>query len=300
MRKFRCGDNFSGENYPDMINNALGTKYDSYKKASVSLDNFGLPDVIAWFVFMDGSEHGYPDGYTWKNFLCGETIWEEADSEDRRKVIASQDKDGYHPFRLAFQLFHPKAGERQCRFVGAFTLSAFLREDLTKRKYIKISDDFILREPGEVGKILNTKEDFYKNMPKYFTPVKRMGFSPAVLHMLKNSKISTAGELLALGLGVSGPIADEVRQKNYELFKEPDKKVKNLPPTVESSPGSVHPINPPVLSPLIGTTVTHKTFGKGTIIKTNETNTRIIVSFSCGEKPFVYPHCFDNNFLEIK
>ncbi len=223
MRIFHYGDIFSGKNYPDMINITLGTKYDYYKKASVSLDVFGLSGVIAWFVFMDGSEHGYPDGYMWKNFLDGDTIVEEASSKDRSKVIALQDSDGHYPFRLAFQIYHPKGGEWQCRFVGAFSLSAFLREDLTKRKYRKISDDFILGEAGEFGRVLNKKEDFYKNMPKYLTPVKQMGFSPTVMQLLNNTNIATAGELLELGLGASGPIADEIRQKKYELFKEPSK-----------------------------------------------------------------------------
>ena len=303
MRTFHCGDIFSGENYPDLINNTLGTKFDSYIKASVPLDNFELPGVIAWFVFMDGSEHGYPDRYTWKNFLGGDTIVEEASSNDRSEVIAMQDKNGHHPFRLAFQIYPPKSGEWRCRFVGAFSLSAFLREDLTIRKYIKISDDFKLREPGDIGGILNKKEDFYENMPKYFTPVERMGFSHAILQILRNNKISTAGELLELGLGASGQIADEVRQKNYELFKEPGKKLKSPPPTKESPPKPIPPIEPPVLPvlpPPIGTTVTHRTYGEGTIVKIDETNRHITVSFSYGEKLFVYPNCFDGNFLEIK
>lgn len=217
MRAFHFGDIFSGRNYTDMLNNALGTKLDFYKKSSVSLDN--LQGVIAWFVFMDGSEHGYPDGYTWKNFLGGNTIVEEASSEDRHKVIAMQDRDGHHPFRIAFQLYHPKDGEWRCRFVGAFSLSAFLREDLTKRKYIKISDNFMLGEAGEFGRILNKKEDFYKNMPKYRTHVERMGFSHTVLQMLKNNKVSAAGQLLELGFGASGAIANEIRCKLYEFFK---------------------------------------------------------------------------------
>ncbi len=44
--------------------------------------------------------------------------------------------------------------------------------------------------------------------------------------------------------------------------------------------------------------VTHKTYGEGTIVKSDDKY--LTVSFLCGEKHFAYPHCFYNNFLEIK
>ena len=61
---------YYGRSNADMINRVLGTSWWSkYYKCTVDLDRYGAEGVIAWFVFMDGSKHGYEDGWMWKNYL---------------------------------------------------------------------------------------------------------------------------------------------------------------------------------------------------------------------------------------
>lgn len=69
MRIFKENDVFYGKNYADLINKTIGTSFAGYMKCSVNLEPFGAPGVIAWFVFMDGSEHGYEEGWKWVNKL---------------------------------------------------------------------------------------------------------------------------------------------------------------------------------------------------------------------------------------
>lgn len=46
---------------------------------------------------------------------------------------------------------------------------------------------------------------------------------------------------------------------------------------------------------LLGETVTHKTYGKGTVVSTN--NAMVVISFSVGEKKFQFPDAFTNGYL---
>lgn len=294
MKTFHRSEKFTGKSYTDMINQILGTHFDKvYEGAGVPLDGFELPGVIAWFVFMDGSTHGYAPDYLWENRLIGNTVTEELVSKDHTKVIGKDDREGHRPLRLAFELLECEKNFCKCRFVGAFALSHFLRKDLTAREYVKVMDDFTLKSKGEVGKILNTKADFIKDMPKYATPIGQMGFSKKVLPILIGN-ISTAGELLELGIGTSGTIADEIRQKLYEHFKKPEGKPSPAP-IAASDP---LPDSLPVPEVFVGMAVTHKTFGEGKIVKVD--GSYISVAFSVGEKPFVLPQCFEKGFLKVK
>ena len=69
MKSLHIDDIFSGKSYAEMINKAVGTNHNSWMKSSVNLEDFGCPGMIAWFVFMDGSEHGYGEGWKWANKL---------------------------------------------------------------------------------------------------------------------------------------------------------------------------------------------------------------------------------------
>lgn len=55
-----------------------------------------------------------------------------------------------------------------------------------------------------------------------------------------------------------------------------------------------------ILAPVTtGTTVTHKTFGQGTITKLDKTKKYLTVSFAAGQKNFVFPNAFIDGFLKL-
>ena len=107
---------------------------------------------------------------------------------------------------------------------------------------------------------------------------------------LLRGHISTAGDLLELGLGTSGAISDEIRQKLYEHFKKPEGKTSPAPITV--------PDSLPVPQIFVGMAVTHEKYGDGKI--TQISDNYLTVSFSIGEKQFGMPHCFAQGFLKAK
>ena len=49
----------------------------------------------------------------------------------------------------------------------------------------------------------------------------------------------------------------------------------------------------------IGTTVRHKKFGNGKVVKINRNEKFIFVKFPVGEKKFVFPDAFDMGFLQL-
>lgn len=279
MKTLRLYEKFEGHSYADMINTALGTHYKCYIKAGVPLDDMGLPEVIAWFVCMDGSVNGYDEeNYLWRNFLYDKEnlIKEEAVSRDKTKVKKKYDIDGHHPFRLAFRILargeKENFGMYKCEYVGAFTLSCFLREDLTEREYVRIAGDFTIGSKYDFGNILeNEIKKFTKNMPKYSFSVTEMGFSDRLGKLLIANEVWTAGKLLTLGNCASPEIAQEIRERLYSLFKKPTPP--SPPPIMEK------PIELPQISE--GMSVVHKKFGMGTVIK--DEGKYIVVAFSCGE-----------------
>ena len=56
----------------------------------------------------------------------------------------------------------------------------------------------------------------------------------------------------------------------------------------------------PFPPPQLGTTVLHRKYGEGKIVEFNDKNKCLTVAFAKGKKPFLYPHCFENGFLEKK
>ncbi len=223
MKILNTGDVTYGNSHADMINKAIGTSYDGWQKSSVDLAQFGADGVIAWFIFMDGSEHGYENGWRWKNFLSdnGDVIREYNVSPSKTAVIMKRNEEGYLPFRLCFRLDPYEIGSRHCcKFMGAFVLDSFIKEDLTAIKYIKVSDSFNLGSKGESGNYIDGKNIFLKKGGRLLKPLSELGLSDRVYRLLKSGGISFAWELLSLGMETSGEIADEIRQKLYEVFRE--------------------------------------------------------------------------------
>ena len=215
MRILRVGDVIFGKSHADMINKAIGTHFYSYMKSSVELSDFGCPNVIAWFVYMDGSVHGYEDGWRWANRLSldGNEIDEYNVSDCKEKLKKRRIDDGFNPYRLAFQIDYDETGNRHCcKFVGTFRLKSFIRKDASAVTYEKVLDEFKLLGKGEYGGGYNCKEDLIPKEGKYLTSLLEMGFSEKTYSLLKNS-IKNAGELLELGIGIDGPIANEIQEK---------------------------------------------------------------------------------------
>jgi hypothetical protein len=220
MRILKTGDVFYGKSHADMINKAIGTNYYSYMKSSVELSDFGCSNVIAWFVYMDGSIHGYEDGWRWANRLSldGLEISEYNVSDSKEKLKKRRVDAGYNPYRLAFQIDHNGTGNKHCcKFVGAFRLKSFIKADASSEMYEKVLDEFKLLGKGEYGGGCNDREDFIPKEGKYLTAISEMGFSQRTFSLLKNS-IKNAGELLELGIGIEGPIADEIQDKICSHF----------------------------------------------------------------------------------
>lgn len=221
MKVFNTGDVFRGKNYTDMINKALGTRFSFYRKCTVDLDRFNCPGVVAWFVFMDGSFHGYEEGWVWANriSLDGLSIKEFNVSTQKERLKERKLEIGYQPYRLAFQIDPYENQNRYCcKFVGAFRFREFIREDGTAYSYEKVLDRFALANNGETGNFFNTKEDLQYKGGKFLTSIDDMGFSSLALHVLKNGKVKNAGELLELGLGFKGDLADEISEKVIKFF----------------------------------------------------------------------------------
>lgn len=223
MRILRAGDVSIGKNYADMINNAIGTNFSGYTKCTVDLACFDVHDVVAWFVYMDGSKHGYPDGWEWTNRLSldGKTIREYNVSTDKSRLKIKQNEEGYHPYRLCFQLDPNATGKKYwCKFLGAYRFSRFLEDDLNAFEYVKVLDEFKIGSNGDgYNPNLNSKTDFLVNAEQYRTPVETLGFSSDTYRILQIGGIKNAGELLELGIGISGKIADEIRQKIVQVFR---------------------------------------------------------------------------------
>ena len=50
---------------------------------------------------------------------------------------------------------------------------------------------------------------------------------------------------------------------------------------------------------MVDSTVVHKKFGKGIVVKINKNEKFIYVRFALGEKKFIFPNAFQMGFLEI-
>lgn len=126
------GQTFVGDNYVGMINKIFGTHYESYMRSSVSLDKYGMPDYIAWIVYLNDEWHS-----DWKNSVEGNKITESC--SDREKFV----KDKYKfPNRLVFMRCPKTRGKSV--FIGVATLAKIDSEKMIK-EYKLERKDVILR-----------------------------------------------------------------------------------------------------------------------------------------------------------
>ena len=115
-----------------MINKIFGTHYESYMRASVTLDKYGMPDYIAWIVYLNDEWHS-----DWKNSVEGNKITESC--SDREKFV----KDKYKfPNRLVFMRCPKTRGKSV--FIGVATLAKIDSEKMIK-EYKLERKDVILR-----------------------------------------------------------------------------------------------------------------------------------------------------------
>lgn len=223
MRTLFCNEITNGVSYTDMINKAIGSSYVGIQRCWVDLDKFGADGVVAWFVFMDGSRHGYPNEWIWENKLStfgDEIIEHNVKAPPNETLRRHQSSYGFHPYRLAFQLDPNAVGDNaKCRFVGVFALKKFLNPSLTTMQYVRVMKDFKLGDKGTFGGNINDKCDIYSKMPIYKASVDEMGFSSGMLRMLHSGNVNTVGELLELQLD-SSHMLEEIRQKLYEFLKD--------------------------------------------------------------------------------
>lgn len=222
MKILKVNDVTYGKNHTDMINKALGANIPFTANAGIEMSEFGAPNVLAWFVYMDGSMHGYPNGWLWRNYLSPDktTIREYNVGTSKQEIRNKQLERGFYPYRLAFRLDPYENGDKHCcKFVGAFALSGFIEDDLSAIKYTKLFDSFTIGAKGEYGSILNGKTDFIKIVKRYNTPIENLGLSDKVLSLLKRARFKYVYELLEVGLS-DGDAALEIRQKLLEFFRE--------------------------------------------------------------------------------
>lgn len=84
-------------------------------------------------------------------------------------------------------------------------------------KYTKVTDQFKLGDKGAYNGWADGKEALMKDK-RLLINISGLVFSERGYRILNNGKISTVAELLELGIGMSGPIAEEIRRKIYECF----------------------------------------------------------------------------------
>ena len=221
MKTFRNGNVFYGNSHTDLINKTLGTTFKVTQRCGIDLADFQCDGIIAWFVSMDGSIHGYEDWH-WSNRLSldGLTIYERNMDQPKKKLEIERLKNGYNPFRLAFQLDPYETGNRYCcKFVGAFRLEAFKGNEVPDIEYKKVLDSFTIGGKGEYGsKYINDRNDFFIDDMRYKAKIEKLNFSNNVYTMLKRANVNIVGELLEIGLGFN-EASIEIRDKIEEFFK---------------------------------------------------------------------------------
>ena len=221
MRVLRTGNITYGSSHADMINKVLGTAFLGYRKSSVDLGQFGNDGIIAWFVHMDGTRHGTEKNYVWENLLSVDEniIKEFSVGESQEKVIRKRRQEGFKPFRLAFQLDPFQNGDQYCcKFIGAFCLNNFLREDHTAIEFIRIAKEFNLGSKGETGQFLGNRDLFIEHIPKYFTPIEKIDFPFDVYQLLKKNGFHYVGELLELGFEDGNELIQIIQNKLSAVF----------------------------------------------------------------------------------
>ena len=110
-------------------------------------------------------------------------------------------------------------------------------------------------------------------------------------------------------------IASILGENDYETITAQSnaKKISQAKPTVQERPVKPTAVDAPLQEPQtihdlevklesigIDSTVVHKKFGKGTVVKINKNEKFIHIKFTLGEKKFVFPDAFLMGFLEVE
>ncbi len=103
----KTGDIFGGNSFVEIINKIFQKNYRGWMKGYVDLDEYGIPNSIAWFVHFDGEVHGNRTGWLWRNVLSqdGERITEHFLGDDVLKfceAVRNNNQVG-KANRIAFQ-----------------------------------------------------------------------------------------------------------------------------------------------------------------------------------------------------
>lgn len=223
MKTFSTGDTFFGRSHADLINTVLGTNLLHTKKSMIELSDFQCRGIIAWFVYMDGSIHGYED-WRWSNGLSldGTKITERYIDSPREKLKIARLQNGYNPFRLAFRLDPHETGNRYCcEFVGVFGINAFIGENVPDTEYIKVADDFTIGDKSYYNSNVTSKTVFFNGDARYTANIEALNFSDGVCRMLENAGITMAGELLDMCFGFSQN-STEPKAKTESFFRRSD------------------------------------------------------------------------------
>lgn len=319
MRTFSYGDAFYGYSNANMINNAIGTNFFDYTACSVDLDIFDCEGVIAWFVYMEGTTHGYENGWKWKNFISqdGNTIKEVNVSKDKYPLIKRRLELGYRPYRLAFKLDPFHTGNRYCcQFVGVFRLKGFVQGKFSEVVYEKVADACKLTDKGQIDFSSSKKADFEPNSGIYFTDISELGISDNNLNLLKRCGIRNAGDLLELGLeDASKDFYDDVHknlvkhftiieEKNDIVIKDTLEEAETEETTNEDPPKPTYEdILEWIYSLKAQKGVYHKTFGEILIIFVSEEKINIKCLSGAHEgkfKTLVTKNVIDNDLIYTK
>ena len=98
---------------------------------------------------------------------------------------------------------------------------------------------------------------------------------------------------------IAGPNEDK------QIQSKTDVKTQVVKPAVVTQTTSSRPFdkNAELMAKLervtVGSIVSHKKFGKGTVVKLNNNDKYIYIKFALGEKKFVFPDAFVMGFLEV-
>lgn len=117
------GDEFSANNYAEMINSALKTNFPSgYRYASAPLCDRGMPKYIAWFVYLNKEWHS-----DWCNYIEYDKVYEICRSKIKftmNRTIGER--------RLVFERISGGA----CKFVGVAILDEINDDTMTKTYFL--------------------------------------------------------------------------------------------------------------------------------------------------------------------
>ena len=221
MKKLNTGDYFNGANHADLINNTLGTKYLDYYRSTVNLQNFGNDRMQAWFVFMNGSEHGYGEKYKFRNYLSNDEniIKEKFTGNNKEELLKWRRNDGFLPYRIAFQLDPDNENNRyKCKFIGVFVFSKFLNRELTSIEYKKVSNTFNLGSKFNNNQNVSKCNDYKCFIRNFNYSIQEIEYPEQIKETLEKANILDAGELLDLGSKNSVNFMKIIHSKLFNIF----------------------------------------------------------------------------------